>query len=219
MPLEDKDASLENKDASLEDKDASLEDKNASLEDKTASLENKDVLLEDKDASLENKDALLEDKNASLKDKNALLDSTPIRTNSMVSSCEASQNKNTDIEESSSSTSTKETVEEVGEETGDQIVDRTVDDKDNSNLDSVIENWRSQVVDSIGVVDSVKMNLYDASGYIERTIDDGPEDEGDDSVFERIPSENETIEKAPPGRIVSRRSPTIATCIWVCSHC
>ncbi|KAK2582254.1 hypothetical protein KPH14_004600 [Odynerus spinipes] len=36
-----------------------------------------------------------------------------------------------------------------------------------------------------------KSNLYDASAYIERTIDDGPEEEGDDSVFESCPNENE----------------------------
>ncbi|KAL2744184.1 adenylyl cyclase-associated protein 1 isoform X1 [Vespula maculifrons] len=42
---------------------------------------------------------------------------------------------------------------------------------------------------SIKVV--VKSNLYNASAYIERTIDDGPEEEGDDSVFESCPNENE----------------------------
>ncbi|XP_035738295.1 adenylyl cyclase-associated protein 1-like isoform X1 [Vespa mandarinia] len=42
---------------------------------------------------------------------------------------------------------------------------------------------------SIKVV--VKSNLYNGSGYIERTIDDGPEEEGDDSVFESCPNENE----------------------------
>lgn len=53
---------------------------------------------------------------------------------------------------------------------------------------------------------SFKVNLYDASAYIERTIEDGPEDEGDDSVFETTcPTENDakrnakslgTVEKA-----------------------
>ncbi|XP_071564352.1 adenylyl cyclase-associated protein 1 isoform X2 [Temnothorax nylanderi] len=198
--LEDKNASSENKnvllqdkDASLEDKDASLGDKDASVEDKNASLEDKDASVEDKNASPEDKDASLEDKNASLEEKDTLLDFTLVRADSAMSPCEIPQNGNVDVEESSSSTSTKETVEEAGEETGDRIVD----DKD-SNFDVVAEDWTvSTEVVPIGAVGPVKMNLYDASGYIERTIDDGPEDEGDDSVFE---AENEMIaKKAPPG--------------------
>ncbi|KAI4502710.1 hypothetical protein M0802_001754 [Mischocyttarus mexicanus] len=61
------------------------------------------------------------------------------------------------------------------------------------------------VVDGCGEVDAVEMavasvttinvvvksNLYNASAYIERTIDDGPDEEGDDSVFESCPNENE----------------------------
>lgn len=222
--LEDKDASLENKDASLkakdillEDKDASLENKDISLEDKDASLEDKnislkdeDASLEDKDASLENKDVSLEDKNISLKDEDAL-DFTLVCTNFVMSPYETPQNGNGDVEESSSSTSTKETVEEAGEEIGNRIVNQIVDDKDNSvnqivndkdnsvnqiiddsNFDGVAEYWMEEI-NSIVPVSPVKANLYDASGYIERTIDDGPEDEGDDSVFE---GENE-IKKTP----------------------
>ncbi|XP_014489262.1 PREDICTED: adenylyl cyclase-associated protein isoform X5 [Dinoponera quadriceps] len=41
-----------------------------------------------------------------------------------------------------------------------------------------------------------KTNLYCSSGYIERTIDDGLDDEGDDSVFEACPSENDAANKA-----------------------
>ncbi|KYM78553.1 Adenylyl cyclase-associated protein 1 [Atta colombica] len=227
--LEDKDVSLENKDVSLEDKDTSPEDKstspedkdalpenkNASLEDKNSPLENKDASLEDKNISPEDKDVSLEDKDATLKDKdtslevkdlleakNASLNSTPIRVNSLNSTpIRVYSNGNTDIEESSSSSSTKETVEEAGEES----VYKIVDDKDNSNLDGVAEDWTQPIenVDSIGTVASVKTNLYDASGYIERTIDDGPEDEGDDSVFEGYPSENE-IKKAPPVSSIPR---------------
>ncbi|XP_071564351.1 uncharacterized protein Capt isoform X1 [Temnothorax nylanderi] len=205
--LEDKNASSENKnvllqdkDASLEDKDASLGDKDASVEDKNASLEDKDASVEDKNASPEDKDASLEDKNASLEEKDTLLDFTLVRADSAMSPCEIPQNGNVDVEESSSSTSTKETVEEAGEETGDRIVD----DKD-SNFDVVAEDWTvSTEVVPIGAVGPVKMNLYDASGYIERTIDDGPEDEGDDSVFE---AENEMIaKKAPPVSSIPRSS-------------
>ncbi|KAG5333819.1 CAP1 protein, partial [Acromyrmex heyeri] len=215
--LEDKDSPLENKDASLEDKDVSLENKNASLEDKNISpkdkdvsledkdvtLEDKNVMLEDKDATLENKDASLEDKDILLEAKNVSLNSTPICVNSLNSTpIRVYSNGNTDIEESSSSSSTKETVEEAGEES----VYKIVDDKDNSNLDGIAEDWMQPIenVDSIGTVAPVKTNLYDASGYIERTIDDGPEDEGDDSVFEVYPSENETIKKTSPVSSIPR---------------
>ncbi|XP_011873041.1 PREDICTED: adenylyl cyclase-associated protein 1 [Vollenhovia emeryi] len=212
VSLEDKNVSLRDKDASIEDKDAVLEDKNVSLKDKDASLEEKgasleddvslednDALLEDKetsleakDASLEDRDASLEDKDASLEDKDVSRDFTLVRTNSATRSpyCGTPQNGSADVEESSSSTSTKDTVEEAGEETGDRIVR-----KDDSNLDGVAEDggdWTEEI-DPV-VVGPVKTNLYDASGYIERTIDDGPEDEGDDSVFE---GEND-IKKAPP---------------------
>lgn len=49
-----------------------------------------------------------------------------------------------------------------------------------------------------GVPSTVKTNLYDSSAYIERTIDDGPEEEGDDSVFEACPNDTNANEK-PPG--------------------
>ncbi|KAG5312405.1 CAP1 protein, partial [Acromyrmex insinuator] len=201
--LEDKDSSLENKDASLEDKNISPEDKDVSLEDKDVTLENKNVMLEDKDATLENKDASLEDKDILLEAKNVSLNSTPICVNSLNSTpIRVYSNGNTDIEESSSSSSTKETVEEADEES----VYKIVDDKDNSNLDGIAEDWTQPIenVDSIGTVAPVKTNLYDASGYIERTIDDGPEDEGDDSVFEGYPSENETIKKTSPVSSIPR---------------
>ncbi|KZC05144.1 PREDICTED: adenylyl cyclase-associated protein 1 [Dufourea novaeangliae] len=47
-----------------------------------------------------------------------------------------------------------------------------------------------------GVPNTVKTNLYDSSAaYIERTIDDGPEDEGDDSVFEACPNDENANKK------------------------
>lgn len=54
------------------------------------------------------------------------------------------------------------------------------------------------------VPNTVKMNLYDSSAaYIERTIDDGPEEEGDDSVFEACPNDNNANKKLPPGIFLS----------------
>ncbi|XP_012521494.2 uncharacterized protein LOC105827857 isoform X1 [Monomorium pharaonis] len=189
--LENKDTSLENKDTLLEDKDVSLEDKNVLLEDKNILLEEKNALLEDKNVLVEDKDALLEDKHISPEDKNAPVDFHPwISTPPPVPAFFIPQNGSTDVEESSSSTSTKKTVEEAGEE----ISVRIVDDMDDTNLE-VTEVWTEEV-DSVSAIGPVKTNLYDdTSGYIERTIDDGPEDEGDDSVFE---DENKIVKKAPP---------------------
>ncbi|XP_043259937.1 adenylyl cyclase-associated protein 1 isoform X1 [Colletes gigas] len=55
-----------------------------------------------------------------------------------------------------------------------------------------------QVILNTGVPTIVKTNLYDSStAYIERTIDDGPEEEGDDSVFEACPNDNANKKTTP----------------------
>ncbi|CAK9816611.1 Adenylyl cyclase-associated protein 1 [Anthophora plagiata] len=51
---------------------------------------------------------------------------------------------------------------------------------------------------------TVKTNLYDSSAYIERTIDDGPEEEGDDSVFEACPNDINVNKKTQPVSSVPR---------------
>lgn len=56
-----------------------------------------------------------------------------------------------------------------------------------------------------GVPSTVKTNLYDSPAYIERTIDDGPEEEGDDSVFEACPNDISASKKTPPGIFLSMR--------------
>lgn len=115
----------------------------------------------------------------------AALDFTPIRINSTIkNSCEIAQNENANIKDKSNLVSIKK-------ETGNLI------DKDNSNFDDIVEDQMENV--NFGAKCAIKTNLYDASGYIERTIDDGPEDEGDDSVFEACSSGNETAKKTPPG--------------------
>lgn len=68
----------------------------------------------------------------------------------------------------------------------------------NNNLDGNLTGEEDRVENS-GVIPAKPANLYDASGYIDRTVDDGLDDEGDDSVFEACPSENETVKKAPAG--------------------
>ncbi|XP_076176279.1 adenylyl cyclase-associated protein 1 isoform X1 [Ptiloglossa arizonensis] len=56
-----------------------------------------------------------------------------------------------------------------------------------------------------GIPSIVKTNLYDSSAaYIERTIDDGPEEEGDDSVFEACPNDNNANKKTTPVSSVPR---------------
>ncbi|KAG7205827.1 hypothetical protein KM043_007768 [Ampulex compressa] len=76
-----------------------------------------------------------------------------------------------------------------------EVADTKVEEKVTENGVGVV--LQEQIVDSkkIGVV---KTNLYDASAYIERTIDDGPEEEGDDSVFEACPADSEPHKKTPP---------------------
>ncbi|CAK9801922.1 Adenylyl cyclase-associated protein 1, partial [Anthophora quadrimaculata] len=55
-----------------------------------------------------------------------------------------------------------------------------------------------------GASNTVKTNLYDSSAYIERTIDDGPEEEGDDSVFEACPNDINVNKKTQPVSSVPR---------------
>jgi len=79
--------------------------------------------------------------------------------------------------------------------------DRSRMDEDKTDVDKS-ENLAEDPTDhntsiDIGDQRSVKTNLYDALGYIERTIGDQPEDEGDDSVFE--PSENDARKNKPLG--------------------
>lgn len=104
-------------------------------------------------------------------------DFTPVCINSTIkNSCEIAQNENANIKDKSN-----------------------LIDKGNSNF-NIAENQMENV--HSGAFSAIKTNLFDASGYIERTIDDGPEDEGDDSVFEACSSENETAKKTPPGIII-----------------
>nr|XP_012149226.1 PREDICTED: adenylyl cyclase-associated protein 2 isoform X3 [Megachile rotundata] len=56
-----------------------------------------------------------------------------------------------------------------------------------------------KVILNSGIPSIVKTNLYDCSAYIERTIDDGPEEEGDDSVFEACPNDSSSNKKIPTG--------------------
>ncbi|KAH0949496.1 hypothetical protein HN011_006229 [Eciton burchellii] len=84
-------------------------------------------------------------------------------------------------------------------QTSDRSMDRSRMNEDKTDVDKS-ENLAEDPTDhntSINFSDqrSVKTNLYDALGYIERTIGDQPEDEGDDSVFEICPSENDARKK------------------------
>lgn len=120
-------------------------------------------------------------------------DSTPIRANSTTDVSREQQGGN--VEEKSNSGSTgQETVEEPEKPPVVNDKDKNKDDRPDGSADDAVEN----VIPPDAAVNDVKPNLYDASGYIERTIDDGPEDEGDDSVFEACPNENDTAKKPSP---------------------
>jgi len=84
-------------------------------------------------------------------------------------------------------------------QTSDRSMDGSRINEDKTDVDKS-ENLAEDPTDhntSINFSDqrSVKTNLYDALGYIERTIGDQPEDEGDDSVFEICPSESDARKK------------------------
>ncbi|XP_029040513.2 adenylyl cyclase-associated protein 1 isoform X1 [Osmia bicornis bicornis] len=81
---------------------------------------------------------------------------------------------------------TKDLNENGGANEGDNI---SANDDSGGGLMKVILNS--------GLPSTVKTNLYDSSAYIERTIDDGPEDEGDDSVFEACPNDTNSDKKMP----------------------
>ncbi|XP_072766854.1 adenylyl cyclase-associated protein 1 isoform X2 [Anoplolepis gracilipes] len=120
----------------------------------------------------------------------AALEFTPVHTNSTIkNSCEIEQNKNANIKDNSNLVSIKKET--------DNLID-----EDNSSFDNIAEDQMENV--NSGAFSAINNNLYDTSGYIERTIDDGPEDEGDDSVFEACSSGNETAKKAPPVASIPR---------------
>lgn len=71
-------------------------------------------------------------------------------------------------------------------------------DESRDNLSNEINNLPSAPQE---IIRSPQKNLYGAAAYIERTIDDGPEEEGDDSVFEAGPPsiDNNLNKKTLPG--------------------
>ncbi|XP_020299541.1 adenylyl cyclase-associated protein 1 isoform X3 [Pseudomyrmex gracilis] len=110
------------------------------------------------------------------------------RSNSLTKNCcDSGQNKNSECTEEKLPLNTmKETSKNGSPVAG-----------NNSNVDdSLMENVNSGAI--------AKPNFNKALGYIDRTVDDGPDDEGDDSVFEACLNDNETIKKAPAVASVPR---------------
>ncbi|XP_061936826.1 adenylyl cyclase-associated protein 1 isoform X2 [Apis cerana] len=66
------------------------------------------------------------------------------------------------------------------------------------------ENGMMKAILNSGISGTIKTNLYNSSAYIERTIDDGPEEEGDDSVFEACPNDTNANKKTPPVSSIPR---------------
>lgn len=118
---------------------------------------------------------------------------------------------NDDIENASDRTNIENKNKEVN---GIKNANRNekVEESDNisGNDDGSSESGVMKAILNSGVPDTIKTNLYNSSAYIERTIDDGPEEEGDDSVFEACPNDTNANKKTPPG-IFSLRS--YNTCI------
>lgn len=115
--------------------------------------------------------------------------STPVRANSIIKNpCEIPENGNADIEEKDG-----DPIEKMSE------ADTSIASDKTSIIFSGLDKNEVNNVNS-GVISVTKTNLSDTSGYIEK-ITDGPEEEGDDSVFEACLSENETV-IAPPGTLI-----------------
>lgn len=77
-------------------------------------------------------------------------------------------------------------------------------DNINGNDNGSNENGMMKAILNSGISGTIKTNLYNSSAYIERTIDDGPEEEGDDSVFEACPNDTNANKKTPPVSSIPR---------------
>lgn len=77
-------------------------------------------------------------------------------------------------------------------------------DNINGNDNESNENGMMKAILNSGISGTIKTNLYNSSAYIERTIDDGPEEEGDDSVFEACPNDTNANKKTPPVSSIPR---------------
>ncbi|XP_078038842.1 adenylyl cyclase-associated protein 1 isoform X2 [Augochlora pura] len=130
-------------------------------------------------------------------------DSVRSRNDSMVES----GGKNCDDVENGDDGRTKEQTIRRASEIKDESGNGEVDASDNVSVSGGVEGGGGllAVILNSGVSNTVKTNLYDSTtAYIERTIDDGPEEEGDDSVFEACPNDNSTNNKPPPASSVPR---------------
>ncbi|XP_033331810.1 adenylyl cyclase-associated protein 1 isoform X1 [Megalopta genalis] len=124
-------------------------------------------------------------------------DSSRSRNESIVES----NGKNCDDDIENEDDQTKEHTIRRASEIKDDSGNGEVDASDNISMSGGVEGGGGlmAVILNSGVSNTVKTNLYDSStAYIERTIDDGPEEEGDDSVFEACPNDNTANKKSPP---------------------
>lgn len=92
---------------------------------------------------------------------------------------------------------------EDGEVNGSKDVNGNGKAEKNDNVSGYVdEGGAIEAIPNSGDSDTLKTNLYDSSACIERTIDDGPEEEGDDSVFEACPNDTNANKMTPPGTYI-----------------
>lgn len=96
---------------------------------------------------------------------------------------------------------TKEGKEVEANGTEDLNENEGVNEGDNISANDDVDSGGGlmKVILNPGLPGTIKTNLYNSPAYIERTIDDGPEDEGDDSVFEACPNDASSDKKMPTG--------------------
>lgn len=94
---------------------------------------------------------------------------------------------------------------EDGEVNGSKDVNGNGKAEKNDNVSGYVdEGGAIEAIPNSGDSDTLKTNLYDSSACIERTIDDGPEEEGDDSVFEACPNDTNANKMTPPVSSIPR---------------
>ncbi|CAL7943475.1 unnamed protein product [Xylocopa violacea] len=137
-------------------------------------------------------------------------DNSRLRTESIVKSNDKMEEEEDEEEdeEAEEQETDKEDIENASDRTkitekggeGNGTKDVTVGNEDNVNGNDDVDGGGGvmEAILNSRIPRIVKTNLYDSSAYIERTIDDGPEEEGDDSVFEACPNDTDANKKTPP---------------------
>ncbi|XP_003488328.1 adenylyl cyclase-associated protein 1 isoform X1 [Bombus impatiens] len=130
-------------------------------------------------------------------------DNSLLRTETIVKS---NNSKNDDNENDTRNEADRTKLEkEDGEVNGSKDANGNGKAEKNDNVSGYVdEGGAMEAILNSGLSDTLKTNLCDSFAYIERTIDDGPEEEGDDSVFEACPNDTNANKNTPPVSSIPR---------------